>query len=116
MHRWTLNMAKVYRAAKKIYKKVKNTTRGASSAYMQSKSFDYYLDSPKETNLGTNRINIEGWVLPKDSKKIAGAWAQIWQTVLGLAISAGSFVLAAIFGQLLFNDPYFLLRPTIPTP
>lgn len=52
----------------------------------------------------------------EDSKKIAGAWAQIWQTVLGLAISAGSFVLAAIFGQLLFNDPYFLLRPTIPTP
>lgn len=51
-----------------------------------------------------------------DSKKVAGAWAQIWQTIIGLAVSAGSFVLAAIFGQILFGDPFFLLKPTIPTP
>lgn len=51
-----------------------------------------------------------------DSKKVAGAWAQIWQTLLGLAVAAGSFMLAAIFGQLLFGDPMFLLTPTIPEP
>jgi len=51
-----------------------------------------------------------------DSKKVAGAWAKIWQTLLGLAVSAGAFVLAGIFGQLIFNDPMFLLRPTIPEP
>lgn len=51
-----------------------------------------------------------------DSKKVAGAWAQIWQTFLGLAVAAGSFVLAAIIGKLIFNDWGFLLKPTIPTP
>lgn len=51
-----------------------------------------------------------------DSKKVSGAWSQISQTLIGLAFSAGAFVLAAIFGQLLFNDAYFLLRPSIPTP
>ena len=50
-----------------------------------------------------------------DVKKVAGAWAKIWQTVLGLAVSAGAFVLAAIFGQLIFGDPTFILKPTIPT-
>jgi len=50
-----------------------------------------------------------------DSKKVAGAWAKIWQTLLGLAFTAGAFVLAAIFGQLLFGDAKFLLNPTIPT-
>ncbi len=50
-----------------------------------------------------------------DSKKVAGAWAMIWQTLLGLAVSAGAFVLAAIFGQLIFGDPFFILNPVIPT-
>lgn len=50
-----------------------------------------------------------------DAKKIEGAWAKIWQTVLGLAIAAGAFVLAAIFGQLIFGNPAFILNPTIPT-
>lgn len=50
-----------------------------------------------------------------DSKKIAGAWAMIWQTMLGLTVSAGAFVLAAIFSQLLFGNPTFILNPTIPT-
>jgi hypothetical protein len=49
-----------------------------------------------------------------DPKKIAGAWAMIWQTALGLAFAAGSFVLAAIFGQLIFGDATFILKPTIP--
>lgn len=50
----------------------------------------------------------------EDSKKVAGAWAKIWQTMLGLAVAAGAFVLAAIFGQLIFGDATFLLNPTIP--
>ncbi len=50
-----------------------------------------------------------------DSKKVSGAWAKIWQTLLGLAFAAGAFVLAAIFGQLIFGDPTFILNPKIPT-
>ncbi len=50
-----------------------------------------------------------------DPKKVAGAWAKIWQTALGLAFAAGAFVLAAIFGELIFKDPTFILKPTIPT-
>jgi hypothetical protein len=49
-----------------------------------------------------------------DPKKVAGAWAKIWQTALGLAFTAGAFVLAAIFGQLIFGDPLFILKPNIP--
>ncbi len=52
----------------------------------------------------------------EDSKKVSAAWAQIYQTILGLAFTAGAFVLAAIFGRLLFNDYLFLLKPSIPTP
>ncbi len=52
----------------------------------------------------------------EDPKKIAGAWSKIWQSLLGLAFAAGAFVLAAIFGQLIFGDPTFILNPRIPTP
>lgn len=51
-----------------------------------------------------------------DPKKVAGAWQKIWQTLLGLAFAAGAFVLAAIFGQLIFGDWRFLLQPEIPLP
>ena len=51
-----------------------------------------------------------------DPKKVQGAWAKIWQTLLGLAVAAGAFVLAAIFGKLLFDDYGALLKPVIPTP
>lgn len=51
-----------------------------------------------------------------DPKKMAAAWAKIWQTFLGLAIAAGAFVLAAIIGQLIFGDATFILSPTLPTP
>ena len=50
-----------------------------------------------------------------DAKKVAGAWAKIWQTLMGLAFVAGAFVLAAIFGKLLFGSYDFLLKPIIPT-
>lgn len=48
-----------------------------------------------------------------DPKKVAGAWAKIWQTALGLLVAAGAFVLAKIFGQLIFGDPNFMTNPTI---
>lgn len=50
-----------------------------------------------------------------DAKKIAGAWAKIWQTALGLTVAAGSLVLARIFGQLIFGDPTFIMNLRIPT-
>ena len=49
-----------------------------------------------------------------DPQKMAGAWQKIWVTLLGLALTAGAFVLAAIFGQLLFGKWEFLLQPEIP--
>lgn len=48
-----------------------------------------------------------------DPKAIASAWARIWQSLLGLLFIAGAFVLAAIFGQLIFGDFTFILRPVI---
>ncbi len=52
----------------------------------------------------------------EDSKKIEAAWAKIWQSALGLAFAAGAFVLAAIFGKIIFNDWNFILNPCIPAP
>jgi len=45
-----------------------------------------------------------------DPKKVAGAWAKIWQSLMGLAFAAGAFVLAAIFGQLIFGDANAILQ------
>lgn len=50
-----------------------------------------------------------------DPKAVAGAWQKIWQTLLGLAVAAGAFVLAEIFSQLLFGGSYNILEPSIPT-
>lgn len=49
-------------------------------------------------------------------EKIAAAWSKIYQTILGLFIAAGSFVLAGIFGQLIFGDYNALLQLRIFTP
>jgi hypothetical protein len=51
-----------------------------------------------------------------DPKAIAGAWAKIWQTAIGVLVAAGSLVLAAIFGQLIFGDPGAFLQVRIFTP
>jgi len=51
-----------------------------------------------------------------DPKKVTAAWSKIWQTLLGLAIAAGSFVLAALFGKIIFDDPKALLQIKIFTP
>lgn len=50
-----------------------------------------------------------------DPKKIQSAWAKIWQTAIGLLFIAGSFLLAAIFGRLIFGNATSLLQPSIPT-
>lgn len=50
-----------------------------------------------------------------DSKKVEAAWAKIWQSAIGLAFAAGAFVLAAIFGKLIFGEWDFILSPKIPT-
>lgn len=47
-----------------------------------------------------------------DVKKVQQSWEKIWQSLLGLALVAGSFVLAAIFGKLIFGDYSAILKPT----
>ena len=48
-----------------------------------------------------------------DPKQISTAWNKIWQAGLGLVIIGSSFVLAAIFGWLIFGDPTIILNPKI---
>lgn len=48
-----------------------------------------------------------------DPKKMGAAWARIWQSMIGLLFIVGSFVLAAIFGWLLFGDASAILSPKI---
>lgn len=45
-----------------------------------------------------------------DEKKTAIAFATIWQSIIGLVIVAGSFVLAGVIGNILGLD---LLNPTL---
>ena len=51
-----------------------------------------------------------------DDKKIAKSWAQMWQALIGLLIIVSSFVIAAIIGIVLFNDPSAILVPKIKIP
>ena len=48
-----------------------------------------------------------------DSKALGSAWNRIWRSLLGLLVIVGSFALAAVFGQLLFNNPMYILSPQI---
>lgn len=48
-----------------------------------------------------------------DPKGINQAWSKIWQSLIGLLIVAASFLLAAIFGWLLFGDVMAILQPRI---
>jgi hydrogenase-4 membrane subunit HyfE len=48
-----------------------------------------------------------------DPKKIEQAWARIWQSLLGLLFVAGSFVLAAIFGWLIFGNAGAIISPKV---
>lgn len=51
-----------------------------------------------------------------DPGKIQGAWAKIYQTIIGLAFAGGAFVIAGVVGQLLFGSWTALTTPSIPTP
>ncbi len=51
-----------------------------------------------------------------NAEKIANSWSKIWQSMLGLLITAGSFVLAGILGKLLFGDYFALVRLRFFTP
>ena len=51
-----------------------------------------------------------------DVKAMGKAWEKFTSSLLGLLFVAGSFVLAAIFGQLIFGDYTMLLNPRIYTP
>jgi len=48
-----------------------------------------------------------------DPKKMGAAWAKIWQSMMGLLFIVGSFVLAAIFGYLLFGNASAILEPKL---
>ena len=57
----------------------------------------------------------------EDAKAVGKAWSKFTQSLLGLTFVAGSFVLAAIFGLLIFGDARAIISPTIfgpiaPTP
>lgn len=48
-----------------------------------------------------------------DPKKVELAWAKIWQSMVGLLLIVGSFVLAALLGQILFGSTRAILEPKI---
>lgn len=50
-----------------------------------------------------------------DPKKVEAAWAKIWQTAIGLLFIAGSILMAAVFGWLIFRNPSYIINPSIPT-
>lgn len=48
-----------------------------------------------------------------EPKKLEQAWANIWQSVVGILIMVSAFVLVAIIGQILFGDYKFILSPKL---
>lgn len=48
-----------------------------------------------------------------DSKKLSAAWSKIWLSLVGLIIIVSSFAIAALVGQIIFNDPMFILSPKV---
>lgn len=57
---------------------------------------------------GLGYLSAEG-----DAKKTEMAWNKIWQSLVGLLIIVSAFVLAAIFGYLLFGSAGAILNPKI---
>lgn len=51
-----------------------------------------------------------------DSEAITKAWAKIWQSLIGLLIIAGSFLIVAVISQIVFGRPDAILNPRIYTP
>lgn len=54
-----------------------------------------------------------GMLASQEPKEIAKAWAKLYQSMIGLLIIAGSFVLAAVFGWIIFGDATILLKPQL---
>jgi len=48
-----------------------------------------------------------------DTEKVNKAWDKIWQTLLGLLIVAGSFIIAGVAGLLFFGNAGALLVPKL---
>lgn len=48
-----------------------------------------------------------------DPKNMEKAWQKIWQSMMGMLFILGSFILAGIFGWLLFGDATAFLKPKI---
>jgi len=51
-----------------------------------------------------------------DTQKVEEAWAKIWQSLIGLIVVAGAFLLAALAGKLLLGEPGAFLQLKIYTP
>lgn len=51
-----------------------------------------------------------------DQKKFAQAWEKIYVSIIGLLVVAGSLLLAAIIGFIVFGDATMLITPRIFTP
>lgn len=51
-----------------------------------------------------------------EPKNVAKAWEKIWQSILGLLIIAGSLVLAAVIGFLIYGDVTILIEPRVFAP
>jgi len=49
-----------------------------------------------------------------DAKKVASAWAKIYQTIVGLTVALGAVALLAIFSKLLTGSYDTLLKPSLP--
>ena len=49
-------------------------------------------------------------------EKVTEAWNKIWQTLVGLLIVASSFILAGLFGYLIFGDATAIIQPKIYPP
>jgi len=50
------------------------------------------------------------------SESIEAAWAKIWQSLIGIVIVAGSFIIAGVIGQVVFGQPGALITPKLYTP
>lgn len=51
-----------------------------------------------------------------DAKAVGKAWEKIYMSLIGLLVSAGAVLLAAVFGWLIFGDPTAITSPQIFTP
>ncbi len=48
-----------------------------------------------------------------EPKKIEQAWANIWQSIVGILIIVSSFVIAGVIGQLFFGSANYILMPAL---